>query len=177
MYVPSLSAVIDNCSCQLCWQSSKKNQWRRLRRSWRNYEITLEKVFKNTLCTGEDPGSPRDSSMISLPDWLLGKVFLFSFLSFLFFFFFPFPLEVMYSNNNGSKRKKNSFWICFSILWNYILMGDNPYFHDLLDSQEIVKTFFCIKYVTYPKNRRQQTFSLILVLLKTITWQQSTGYN
>lgn len=126
---------------------------------------------------------PAVNAHLGIVPWLLfltdhwGKFF-FSLSIFSLFFFKTFPLELMYSNNYRSNKKKILFESLFHHpVWNYILMGDNPYIHDLLPCQEIFKTFFYTKYTTSLQNRRQQMFSLSLILLKTITQQQATGYN
>lgn len=68
------------------------------------------------------------------------------------------------------KKKKNLLNLfsssCMKLYPDGRQMGDNPYTHDLLACQEIFRTFFCIK---QNENRRQQTFSLTLILLKSIT--------
>lgn len=139
--------------------TGKKNQWGRLRRSWENYKITLEKVFREHLMHWRR--HPEGNACLGTPPPLFLADHWGNFSFSLISFFFPFPLELMYATNYGAQK---IYLLFHHPVWNYILMGDNPSIHDLLACQEILRTFFCIKCMNPPKNRRQQIFSLSLIL-------------
>lgn len=146
--------------------TGKKNDWRRHRGSQVNYKMTLEKGTPDALeKTPRRECSSMDTLTTPLPHWPLWKLFPFSFLS--FFFSFSIRADVWHQLWT---TQKNSFCIFVSSSCVKLhLTGGNPSIHDLLACQEIFRTFFCITCMNSPQSRRQQTFSLSLVLLQTIT--------
>lgn len=92
------------------------------------------------------------------------------FFFFLFFNFFFFPFSITNTLWIQKKKQKESFKSFFIILYETISWwetnGRQSIYSWFISMSRNLWTFFCIK---QNENRRQQTFSLTLILLKSIT--------